>query len=146
MFAQYLHNPTIRREVIIDGNNFFLEGTVLHFKNIPEPVRIGFIRTEEAEILLRSISGKNVAHHLTKLTGRLTVFFCWLFDFNCIVRKGWQVQVVNVPARQKALPAYNCASTLQVFSNGWDLPSHLLPVPGANGTCPRREGHPPLSV
>src|SRR5258708_31652172 len=93
MFAHYINTPTIRREVIIDGNNFSLEGTVLHFKNIPEPVRIGFIRTEEAEILLRSISGKNVAHHLTKLTGRLTVFFCWLFDFNCIVRKGWQVQV-----------------------------------------------------
>src|SRR5258707_9287684 len=93
MFAQYLHNPAIRREVIVDGNNFFLEGTVLHFKDIPEPVRIGFIRTEEAKILLLSVFGKNVAHHLAQLAGRLTELPGWLFDFNCIVRKGWQVQV-----------------------------------------------------
>src|SRR5229473_8147325 len=93
MLAQHLHDPAIGREVVINRDDFLLKGAVFHLENISKAIRIGFIGTEEAKILLFGVSRKNVPHQLAKLSSVPIVRRGGLFDFNCIFRKVRQVQV-----------------------------------------------------
>src|SRR5947209_19259650 len=93
MFAQYLHHATIRRKMIVDGDNFFYPGAILYIEKIPKTIRIGLVWTEETEIPLLGVSRKHISHHLAELTSRLMALCRRFGDFNRIVCKWRNIQI-----------------------------------------------------
>src|SRR6266516_5772473 len=93
MFAQHLHDSSIRREVVVNRNDVLLKRAVFHLEDIPKAIRIGFIGTEVPESLLRGIAREYVAHHLTQHACILIVRGGGLIYFKRIVRKVGYIKI-----------------------------------------------------
>src|SRR5260370_17516793 len=87
MFAQHLHHAPFGREMIIRRENRFHKTAVLYLKDVPQAIRVGFVRTKEAEIALPSVFRKDVPHHLPKLATRLLGLGPTRLDINRVVGK-----------------------------------------------------------
>src|SRR5207248_1760373 len=98
VFAQYLHNPAIRREMVINGNDGFLKRAILYLEHISQAIGIGFIGTEETEILLLVIARKDIPHLFAQYSRILIIHCRGFFDFGGILRKVRQIQIDQQPS------------------------------------------------
>src|SRR5262249_4207437 len=69
------------------------ETALLDLKDVAKAVGIGFIGTEEAEVLLLLVLSINVAQHTPEHTGRFVVFTARLLNRNSITGKIWNIEV-----------------------------------------------------
>src|SRR5579864_8711749 len=93
MFAEHFHHTSVRRDMIVNRDNGFHRTAILDRKDIPEAIRIGLVRAEEAEVLLPGVSCKRVSQQLAELACRLMALGCRPGHINRIVSKGWQIQI-----------------------------------------------------
>src|SRR5437868_14792124 len=93
MFAEYFHHPPVVRNMIVNRDDRSHRSAILHRKDISETIRIGLVRTEEAEVLLLGVSRKRVSQQLAELARRLMALRCWLGHVKRIVSNGRQIQV-----------------------------------------------------
>src|SRR5438093_13198547 len=93
MLAEHFHYTPVGRDMIIKRDDWFHRTSILDRKDISKAIRIGLVRTEEAEVLLPGVSRKRVSQQLAELARRLMALRCWLGHFKRIVSNGRQIQV-----------------------------------------------------
>ena len=93
MLAQHLHHPSVRRDVIVDGDDGFDRATILDGEDVPQPVRVRLIGAEEAEPLGLILPLKEITHHLPELPGGLVVLGGGLEDWNRVLPKVREVEL-----------------------------------------------------
>ena len=93
MLAEHFHYTPVGRDMIIKRDDWFHRTSILDRKDISKAIRIGLVRTEQAEVLLPGVSRKRVSQHLAELARRLMALGCRSGHFKGIVSKGWQVQI-----------------------------------------------------
>src|SRR6266566_8793182 len=93
MFAEHLHHSPVRRDMIVCRDDRCHRTAILNSKDVPETIRIGFVRTEETEILLLGVSRKGISQQLAELASRLVALGCRAGHFQSIVRKRRQIEV-----------------------------------------------------
>src|SRR2546423_4276768 len=93
MFAEHLHHSPVGRDMIVCRDDRCHRTAILNSKDVPETIRIGFVRTEETEILLLGVSRKGISQQLAELASRLVALGRRPGYFHRVVRKGRQIQV-----------------------------------------------------
>src|SRR5512146_760233 len=67
MLAEHFHNTAIHRDMIIHWLDRSNQAAVFNLKDRAEPIGIGLVRTEEAEVALSGIAGKDISQESAQL-------------------------------------------------------------------------------
>ena len=109
VLAQDLHHPAVRRHVIVAGHPRQHRAAVLHVEHVAEPVGVGLVRAEEAEVGGGAVAREDVAHELPELAGRAVQLGGRLRDRQRVVGVVGQVErpehAAAVGVRIRAEPA-----------------------------------------
>ena len=63
-------HPAVRPHVIVTGHPRQHRAAVLHVEDVAEPVGVGLVRAEEAEVTRGAVAREHVPHELPELSGR----------------------------------------------------------------------------
>src|SRR5262245_60270006 len=84
MFAEDLHHPSVRRQVVVLRERLCHPRTICDFEQRIESIRIGFIRTEHPKIACREVQFHYVAEKTTHRACRFGEHCSWSLNLDSI--------------------------------------------------------------
>ena len=92
MLAQHFHHAAVVRDVIVVALDAAHQASVLDVEHVAEAIRVGFVGTEQAEVMLLGIAREDIAHHLAEGSRRFDLDAAGLLELHRVVGERGDVE------------------------------------------------------